>query len=62
MPDDKTGQPYWQCRSCGHAMQAAEPPDVCPSCARKCEFTNVTCYTPECGLKGPDPKLMGGGK
>lgn len=59
---DTSKAPWWQCGECGHTLQAAEPPETCPSCNRKCEFKNVTCYTPECGLDGPDPKLLGGGK
>ena len=35
-------------------------PETCPSCKEPCTFTDVTCYTPECG--GPesgnfDPRL-----
>jgi len=54
----KENQPFWQCKACGHTLAAAAPPETCPSCNKKCEFANVTCYTPECGFSGPDPKLM----
>lgn len=54
--------PWWKCGECGHTLQAAEPPEVCPFCNRKCEFRNVTCYTPECGMSGPDPRLLGDDK
>jgi rubrerythrin len=50
---------YWKCSHCGYLLTAAAPPEKCPSCNHKCEFVNVTCYTPECG--GPDkidPKLV----
>ena len=56
----KPAAPYWKCSSCGYVLQQDAPPDPCPSCAKKCEFVNVTCYTPECGLAGPDPRLAGG--
>ncbi len=53
--DDKCpscGQTFWKCRECGYLLKARTFPEQCPSCFRKCEFKNVTCYTPECG--GPD--------
>jgi len=51
-------QTYWKCGKCGFLVTAGTPPDVCPNCSEKCDFLNVTCYTPECG--GPshvDPRL-----
>ncbi|MEK7449425.1 MAG: rubredoxin-like domain-containing protein [Planctomycetota bacterium] len=42
----------WRCGKCGYTLTKPEAPETCPSCNEKCEFTNVTCYTPECG--GPD--------
>ena len=49
---------YWKCGGCGFVLTAATPPDVCPSCEDKCDFLNVTCYTPECGGPGHvDPRL-----
>ncbi|MBN2495497.1 MAG: hypothetical protein JXR96_12955 [Deltaproteobacteria bacterium] len=53
--DDKL---YWKCSNCGHVLDAPEAPEICPSCQVKCSFRNVTCYTPDCGCKGPDPKLL----
>lgn len=53
------GLTWWKCRNCNMLITAAAPPDVCPECGAKCEFVNVTCYTPECG--GPshfDPHLV----
>ena len=48
-------QTYWKC---GFLMTAAMPPELCPQCKEKCEFLNVTCYTPECGGPGNiDPRL-----
>lgn len=46
------GLTFWKCRVCGFVLKAAAIPDQCPSCFRKCEFRNVTCYTPECGGPG----------
>lgn len=60
MMDAGTGVPetaYWKCGECGYTLQAKTPPDTCPSCNEQCEFKDVTCYTPECGFKGIDPKL-----
>jgi rubrerythrin len=51
------GVPYWKCSECGFTVQEQAPPDTCPSCKEQCEFKDVTCYTPECGFKGVDPKL-----
>jgi len=49
---------YWKCSRCGFLHTAAMPPETCPSCHEKCEFSNVTCYTPECGGPGHfDPRL-----
>ena len=49
---------YWKCGGCGFLVTAASPPDACPSCKDKCDFLNVTCYTPECGGPGyPDTRL-----
>lgn len=49
--------PYWKCKNCGNTIQIALPPEECPACHEKCEFLNVTCYTPECGFTGIDPRL-----
>jgi len=48
---------YWKCNDCGYTVQAPQPPEACPMCHHSCEFINVTCYTPECGFQGIDPKL-----
>ncbi len=47
----------WKCSNCGYALKAVSPPEECPSCKQKCEFVNVTCYIPECGLTGSDQRL-----
>jgi rubredoxin len=49
--------PEWKCSKCGYQFKADAPPETCPSCGLKCEFVNVTCYIPECGDKGVDPRL-----
>jgi rubredoxin len=46
------GLTYWKCAKCGFLITASVPPDVCPECGEKCDFLNVTCYTPECGGPG----------
>jgi rubrerythrin len=52
------GLTYWKCSHCGFLITAASPPDKCPECKEKCDFLNVTCYTPECGGPGKiDPRL-----
>ncbi|MEJ2224718.1 MAG: hypothetical protein P8X49_06225 [Syntrophobacterales bacterium] len=49
---------YWKCSECGYTVTAANFPEICPSCHKKCEFRNITCYTPECGGPGGiDPRL-----
>ena len=51
-------QTYWKCGKCGFLITAVTPPDVCPECKERCDFLNVTCYTPECGGPGHiDPRL-----
>ncbi len=54
---DETQETFWKCDHCGYTFQAETLPDKCPSCHTKCTFRNVTCYTPECGFKGVDPRL-----
>ena len=51
-------QTYWKCSKCGFLITASMPPDTCSQCNEKCDFLNVTCYTPECGGPGHiDPRL-----
>ncbi len=50
----------WKCGKCGYTFDSEAtdpPPEKCPSCKETCEFLNVSCYTPECGLTGQDPRL-----
>ena len=50
----------WKCSNCGYTLDVeagAAPPSSCPSCKETCEFLNVTCYVPECGQTGQDPRL-----
>lgn len=52
------GLTYWKCSNCGYLLTAKKPPETCTSCNQKCNFINVTCYTPECGGPGNiDPRL-----
>lgn len=43
---------YWSCENCSFVSKSEEPPEKCPSCGKKCVFSDVTCYIPECG--GPN--------
>jgi rubredoxin len=57
--DKKQTGAWWKCSLCGYTLQAAAPPEACPGCEQACSFTDVTCYTPECGGPGNlDPRLM----
>jgi rubredoxin len=47
----------WKCKECGYTLKADTPPEECPSCNQKCEFVDVSCYVPECGETGQDPRL-----
>jgi len=48
----KCGLTYWKCANCGFLITAASPPDTCPECDERCDFIDVTCYTPDCGGPG----------
>ncbi len=37
----------WKCDSCGYLYDAGEPPEICPSCGKTCEFREVTNYVPK---------------
>ena len=48
----------WKCTQCGYTYTAVQPAERCPSCGEKCEFIDVSCYTPDCGGPGgTDPRL-----
>jgi len=47
----------WKCSNCGYTLQAKTPPDECPSCHHKCDFVNITCYTPDCEGSETDPRF-----
>ena len=54
----RCGMTFWKCSYCGYRITAGSPPETCPNCKKKCEFVNITCYTPECGGPGNvDPRL-----
>jgi len=49
---------WWKCSNCGYTLEAATPPEICPSCKEKCNFIDATCYIPECGGPGHiDPQI-----
>ena len=49
---------WWSCSECSYMLQATTPPEVCPSCHKKCLFVDATCYTPDCGgPQNPDPQI-----
>ena len=50
---------YWMCDKCSFVIEMPKPPDPCPGCNNKCTFSDVTCYTPECGGVGSlDTRLV----
>jgi rubredoxin len=49
--------PSWKCGKCGYELAADAPPEQCPACKEKCEFIDVTCYTPDCQFEGVDHRL-----
>ncbi|MBP8980606.1 MAG: hypothetical protein KBG09_05115 [Syntrophobacterales bacterium] len=59
MGNDKPKLPdmFWKCSNCGNTLQVEKPPRDCPACGQQCQFLNVTCYTPDCGFTGIDPRL-----
>lgn len=55
-----TIQTTWKCSKCGYTFTAVKPEETCPECKEKCEFIDVSCYTPDCGGPGSgnsDPRL-----
>ena len=50
---------WWICSECDYVLQAGTPPLECPQCKKKCIFSDVTCYIPECGgPNNPDARLV----
>ncbi len=43
---------HWKCGKCSFTFTAPSLPQQCPGCGEKCDFLNITCYTPECGGPG----------
>jgi len=55
----KEPQSWWKCSECGYVLRPPPAPEGCQGCKQKCAFTDVTCYTPECGGPDyPDPQLL----
>ncbi len=53
------GQTHWKCGKCSFTFTAPSLPEKCPGCGEKCDFLNITCYTPDCGGPGNiDPRLV----
>ncbi len=51
----------WKCNDCGNTLDVFSPPEICPSCKKKCEFIDVSCYIPDCGGAGSgriDPTIF----
>ena len=46
----------WKCDSCGAQYDANEPPEICPSCGKSCEFREITNYVPRMERTGRDCK------
>ncbi|BEQ15036.1 hypothetical protein FAK_21020 [Desulfoferula mesophila] len=51
-------QVTWKCTKCGYTYTAEKPAEECPSCHEKCEFIDVSCYTPDCAGPGTDDRLV----
>jgi rubredoxin len=47
----------WKCSNCGYTFEADAHPNECPSCKKKCEFLDATCYTPDCTVEGMDTRI-----
>ena len=43
---------HWKCGNCNFTFTASTLPNECPECNEKCDFKNITCYTPDCGGPG----------
>ncbi len=51
---------WWMCSECDYVFEAELPQETCPECHSKCVYSDVTCYTPECGGPGHlDMRLVG---
>lgn len=47
----------WKCTNCNYTLEEQVPPETCPSCSEKCDFVDITCYTPDCEVKGTDDRI-----
>jgi len=47
----------WKCQNCGYTVEANKPPEECPSCKKKCDFVDNSCYTPDCAAGGIDKRI-----
>jgi desulfoferrodoxin-like iron-binding protein len=46
----------WKCDSCGAQYDANEPPEICHSCGKSCEFREITNYVPKMDRAGREYK------
>ena len=46
----------WKCDNCGAQYDANEPPEICPSCGKSCEFREITNYVPKMDRAGKEYK------
>ncbi|CAO0823811.1 Rubrerythrin rubredoxin-like domain-containing protein [Desulfarculales bacterium] len=54
----QNAQMTWKCSKCGYTLIATPlPPETCPACKEKCDFLDVSCYTPDCTGTGQDKRL-----
>ncbi len=42
----------WKCNNCGNTVDVFSLPAISPSCEKKCEFVDVSCFIPDCGGVG----------
>ncbi|GJQ59434.1 MAG: hypothetical protein SCALA701_22350 [Candidatus Scalindua sp.] len=42
----------WKCSNCSFHYDAKEPYETCPSCGKKCGFSEVTNYVPKMDRTG----------
>ena len=43
-PGQEVKMADWKCKECGYTVNSDLPPEKCPSCKKKCEFVDISCY------------------
>lgn len=56
-PGQEVKMADWKCKECGYTVKSDLPPEECPTCKKKCEYVDISCYIPDCGKTGQDPRL-----